>query len=160
MNRAAVMPVGIALLAALLVASLGGTMVDLGPWYGGLAKPDFTPPQMVFPIAWTAIFALTALAGVTAWRAAPNLRIADTVIGLFAFNGFLNVLWSLLFFRAERPDWALGEMVVLWLSVATLIVYCVRFSRAGALLLLPYLVWVSVAGLLNWQVVVLNPPFG
>lgn len=160
MNRAAAMPIGIAMLAALLVASLGATMIDLGPWYGSLVKPDFTPPQAVFPVAWTTIFALTALAGVSAWSAAPTVRVADTVVGLFALNGFLNVLWSLMFFRAQRPDWAFAEMVVLWLSVAALILYCARFSRSSALLLVPYIAWVSVAGLLNWQVVQLNAPFG
>ena len=160
MTRAAAMPIGIALVAALLVALLGGTITDLGPWYEGLHKPASTPPQMVFPIAWTLIFAFAAMAGVSAWRAAPNLRIADTVIGLFALNGFLNLLWSLLFFRLQRPDWALAEGMLLWLSIAGLMVYCLRFSRLAVLLLLPYLGWVSVAGLLNWQVVQLNAPFG
>lgn len=150
----------IAALVAIGVAVLGGTITDLGPWYEALAKPGWTPPRPVFPMAWTAIFALAAAAGVAAWRAAPSSRVADTVIGLFALNGFLNVMWSLIFFRLQRQDWAMAELALLWLSIALLIGYCWRFSRAAGLLLLPYLVWVSVAGLLNWQVVQLNPPFG
>ncbi|MFC3593419.1 TspO/MBR family protein [Novosphingobium piscinae] len=160
MNRAWVMPVGIAVMAALLVALLGGTITDLGPWYESLHKPAFTPPRPVFPIAWTTIFALAALAGVTAWRAAPNVRISDTLVGLFALNGFLNVMWSLLFFRLQRPDWAFVELLLLWLSIAVLIVYCLRLSRLASMLLVPYLVWVSAAGALNWGVVQLNAPFG
>ena len=160
MGRAATLPVIVAMAAALIVALLGGTITDLGPWYEGLHKPAFTPPRPVFPIAWTTIFALAALAGVSAWRAAPNSRVSDTLIGLFALNGFLNVLWSLVFFRLQRPDWALFELIALWLSIAVLIVYCLRLSRRAALLLVPYLVWVTVAGALNWAVVQLNAPFG
>lgn len=160
MNSSWIMPVAVALLAALVVAVIGGTITDLGPWYEALAKPDWTPPRPVFPIAWTLIFALCALAGVSAWRAAPNARAADTVIGLFALNGFLNIGWSLLFFRLQRPDWAMYELIALWLSIAMLIYYCGRQSKLSALLLLPYLAWVTIAGALNWQIVQLNAPFG
>ena len=153
------MPVGIAVIAALVVALMGGTITDLGPWYQSLHKPAMTPPRPVFPIAWTVIFALAATAGVTAWRNARDVRTSDTVIGLFALNGFLNILWSLLFFRLQRPDWALIELTLLWCSIALLIGYCARISRLAAALLLPYIAWVSVAGLLNWQVVQLNGPF-
>ncbi|MDR7101575.1 TspO/MBR family protein [Croceicoccus sp. BE223] len=160
MRSSWIMPIAVALLAALGVAFIGGSITDLGPWYENLAKPDWTPPRPVFPIAWTLIFALAAMAGVTAWRKAPNVQVSDTVIGLFAANGFLNILWSLLFFRMQRPDWAFYELIVLWLSIAVLIVYCWRLSRLSGLLLVPYLAWVTVAGALNWQVVQLNPPFG
>ena len=160
MSRSWVLPVAVAAIAALGVAALGGTITDLGPWYEGLRKPAWTPPRLAFPIVWTAIFALAAAAGVAAWRAAPNARAADTVVGLFALNGFLNILWSLLFFRVQRPDWAMAELVLLELSIIALIVYCGRFSRLAALLLVPYAIWVAVAGALNWQVIQLNPPFG
>jgi translocator protein len=160
MSRASLVPIAIASLAAFGVAMVGGTITDLGPWYESLAKPEFTPPRPVFPIAWTTIFALAAIAGVSAWRAAPDSRTSDTVIGLFALNGFLNLLWSLLFFRMQRPDWAFYELVGLWISIAVLIAYCGRFSRAAALLLVPYIVWVSAAGVLNWEIVRLNAPFG
>lgn len=160
MNSSWIMPVAVALLAALGVAFIGGTITDLGPWYEGLVKPDWTPPRPVFPIAWTLIFALCAVAGVTAWRKAPNAKAADTVIGLFALNGFLNIGWSLLFFRMQRPDWAFFELVLLWLSILALIVYCGRISRLSGLLLVPYIAWVTIAGALNWQVYQLNAPFG
>lgn len=159
MSRSWIPPIAVAGLAALVVAVLGGTITNLGPWYEGLAKPDWTPPRLAFPIVWTAIFAMAAVAGVSAWEKAPNSRVADTLIGLFALNGFLNVLWSLLFFRFERPDWAFAELVLLWLSILALVLYCGRLSRIAGALLLPYLAWVTVAGALNWQVVQLNAPF-
>ncbi|RYY41989.1 MAG: tryptophan-rich sensory protein [Sphingomonadales bacterium] len=154
------MPVVVAAAAALFVAFLGGTITDLGPWYDGLRKPEWTPPRFAFPIVWTTIFALAAAAAVAAWRAAPKAKAADTVVGLFALNGFLNVLWSLLFFRLKRPDWAMAELVLLELSILVLIVYCGRFSRLAAVLLVPYAIWVGAAGALNWQVIQLNGPFG
>lgn len=160
MNRASLIPISIASLAAFGVAMLGGTITDLGPWYEGLRKPDFTPPRPVFPIAWTVIFALAAIAAVAAWRGARDLRTADTVVGLFALNGFLNIVWSLLFFRMQRPDWAMFELALLWCSIVVLIVYCLRLSRLAVYLLLPYLGWVTLAGALNWYVVQLNAPFG
>ena len=159
MGRSWVLPMIVAGIAALGVGMLGGTITDLGPWYQGLDKPDWTPPNFVFPVAWTAIFALAALAAVSAWRAAPNSRVADTVVGLFALNGFLNILWSLIFFRMQRPDWAFAELLLLWLSVLALIIFCGRHSRFAAIALVPYIVWVSIAGALNWSIVELNGPF-
>ncbi|QZH76762.1 MAG: tryptophan-rich sensory protein [Erythrobacter sp.] len=160
MSKSWILPVVVAGLAALAVATVGGTITDLGPWYEGLAKPDWNPPRAAFPIVWTVIFALVAVAIVSAWRASPSTRVSDTLIGLFALNGFLNILWSLLFFRMQRPDWAFFELIALWLSIAVLIAYCWRLSRTASLLLLPYLIWVTIAGALNWQIVQLNGPFG
>ncbi len=159
MSRTWVLPVIIAALAALAVAALGATITDLGPWYQTLAKPDWTPPDPAFGLGWTVIFTLTAMAAVTAWRAAPTSQVSDTLIGLFAFNAFLNITWSLLFFRMQRPDWAFAELMLLWLSILALIIVCSRYSKLAGLLLLPYLIWVSFAGTLNWHVIELNGPF-
>lgn len=160
MRGSLILPVTIATVAALVVAALGATMTDLGPWYQGLAKPDWTPPGGLFPIVWTVVFALVTVSGITAWRAAPTTAAAQWVISLFALNAFLNISWSILFFRLQRPDWAMIELAALWLSIAVLIVFCGRFSKLAAALLVPYLIWVTVAGALNWQVVQLNGPFG
>lgn len=160
MSRSWIIPLVLAGLAALAVAMLGMTITDLGPWYRSLKQPDWAPPDPVYGAAWTLIFALAAVSAVLAWRAAPTRREAETLIGLFALNGFLNILWSLLFFRAQRPDWAAWEVLALAASVVVLIVWSGRFSKAAAALLLPYIAWVSVAAVLNWQVAALNAPFG
>jgi len=160
MNRMMIIPVTVATVAALCVAALGATVTDLGPWYQGLDKPDWNPPDVVFPMGWTVIYALITVSAITAWRAARTSAEAEWVIGLFALNGFLNISWSLFFFRLQRPDWAFVEVIVLWLSILVLIVYCGRFSKRAAALLVPYLAWVSFASALNWAVVELNAPFG
>lgn len=145
--------------AAIVVAVLGATMTDIGPWYQSLVKPPFQPPDWAFGPAWTVIFALAALAGVTAWRAASDGASREWIIGLFALNGFLNVAWTVLFFRLQRPDWALFEVVALWLSVLVLLVYLGRFSKLAGALIVPYLLWVAFAGVINYQIVELNGPF-
>lgn len=159
MSRVWIFPIAIAALLATLIAVLGATITDTGAWYRALAKPSWAPPDAAYGLAWTAIYACTAMAGVTGWRAAPSWREREWLLGLFALNGFLNILWSLIFFRLHRPDWAAGEVVALWLSVALLIAVTGRHSRAAAMLLLPYLIWVAFAGYLNLTIVHLNGPF-
>ncbi|WP_435418734.1 TspO/MBR family protein [Parerythrobacter aurantius] len=160
MNRAALLPVVIAAAFALITAVVGSTITVLDQWYYSLEQPKWAPPDYLFGIIWTAIFALIALAAVVGWQAATSRRDSEIMVGLFALNGFLNILWSFLFFRLQRPDYAFYELLLLWLSIAVLIWFCGRFSKGAALLLLPYLAWVTIAGALNWQVVQLNGPFG
>jgi len=148
----------VAATAALVVALIGGSLTDVGPWYQALAKPAWNPPDWAFGVIWTAIFALCAVAGVIAWRAAGAGRRA-WIIGVFCLNGSLNILWSLLFFRLRRPDWALEEVGLFWLSIAILLVFLWRISRTAGALIAPYLVWVTIATVLNYEIVRLNAPF-
>lgn len=152
-------PILTAAAAAIAVAGLGGLVTDIGPWYQSLLQPPWKPPDWLFGPAWTLIFGLSAAAGVIAWREAPGRASRQLMLALFAFNAFLNVLWSLLFFRLRRPDWALMEVGLLWLSVLLLMVVLGRFSRRASYLLTPYLVWIGFAGALNWATVRLNAPF-
>lgn len=152
--------IAVAAAAAVFVGALGSTVTDLGPWYEALEKPDWQPPGPAFGAIWTAIYALTAAAAVVTWRRAPKGAEREWLIGLFALNGFLNVLWSLLFFRVHRPDWSLIEVAFLWLSIVALIVFTSRHARLAGVLLTPYLIWVSIATVLNFEVVRLNGPFG
>ena len=144
---------------AIATAGAGGALTRLDGWYYGLQQPWFKPPDWAFGPAWTLIFTLTAIAGVLCWRAAREPRTQRWVLGLFLANAALNVLWSYLFFWCQRPDWSLTQVGVLWSSVALLVFAGSRLDfRAGALLL-PYLAWVSLASLINQQVVALNGPF-
>jgi benzodiazapine receptor len=79
---------------------------------------------------------------------------------LFAVNGLFHFLWSPLFFKLKRPDWAFIEMTFLWSSILALIIGVAPFSTTAALLLAPYIIWVSIAGWLNFAIVRLNGPFG
>ena len=152
-------PILVAAICAAAVGTLGGLMTDVGPWYRGLHKPWFQPPDWLFAPAWTVIFACAAVAGALAWKSHPPLRRWAVIAGIFAANGVFNVLWSALFFRLHRPDWALAEVAALWLSIAALIVALRPVTRAGSWLMVPYLVWVSFAAVLNYAVVQQNMPF-
>jgi tryptophan-rich sensory protein len=151
--------IAIAAGAAVVVALVGGLATDTGAWYQGLRKPSWQPPGWAFGPAWTLIFALTATAGVVAWRAAPSMTARHWLISLFSINALLNIGWSVVFFSLKRPDWALVEVALLWLSILILVLFLWRFTRTGALLLLPYLAWVSFASVLNFSVARLNAPF-
>ena len=153
-------PVLVAAACALGVAVLGGLMTDLGPWYQQLRQPPWKPPDWAFGPIWTLIFALAAASGVTGWRTIGEPARREQLLLQFALNGFLNVLWSLLYFRLHRPDWALWEVPALWASVLWLILSLARSSTLAASLLVPYLVWVGTAAVLNWQTVQLNGSFG
>ena len=159
MSRAWLFPIIIASVMALFVAVVGATITDLGPWYHSLEQPRWAPPDAAYGVAWMAIYAFTALASVYGWLAAPNAREREWLIGLFALNGFLNITWSLLFFRLHRPDWAMIESIGLWLSVLALILVIWRRSMIGAVMLVPYLLWVTFAAYLTMTVVRLNGPF-
>ena len=145
---------------AAVLCLVGGLLTEIGPWYRGLAKPSFQPPDWAFGPAWTIILGLAAWAGVLAWRADGSAQAHQTIAALFLVNGALHLLWSPLFFKAKRPDWALIEVVALWLSVAALMVGLWRYASLAGWLILPYLLWVSFASLLNAAVVRLNRPFG
>lgn len=153
-------PAAYAAAVAVGVAVLGGLATDLGPWYQSLVKPAFQPPDWLFGPAWTVIYACAAAAAVEAWLRAPDPLRRREVVELFLLNGGLNLLWSILFFRLRRPDWALLEVGALWLSILVLLLVVRGFSRPSAWLLLPYLAWVGFAAVLNAAVVDLNAPFG
>ena len=150
--------VAVALTVVLLAA--GGLSTRVGDWYRALRKPAYNPPDWAFGPAWTVILGLAAWAGVLAWTHAPDDAARVRIGALYAINGVLHSAWSPLFFLLRRPDWALGEAVLLWLSVAALIAGVAPLSPLGGWLLAPYLAWVSFALVLNRAIVRLNAPFG
>jgi len=145
-------PALVAALVAAAVAGIGGWLTEIGPWYDGLAKPMWQPPRWMFPAGWTVIFTLTTVAAVLAWRSTPGARARRVLIAVLTINAVLNILWSALFFRLQRPDLAFYEVIPLWLSILAMIVVFSRWPKTAATLLLPYLAWVVFAGTLNYTV--------
>jgi tryptophan-rich sensory protein len=140
------------------VSALGGA-ITAGPvksWYPDLAKPALTPPDIAFPIVWTLLFALMALAAWRVWRAAGLTR-ARGALALFGLQLALNLGWSALFFGLQQPGWALAELALLWLSIVACMAAFTRHDRVAALLLAPYLLWVGFAAYLNAAIWLLNP---
>jgi tryptophan-rich sensory protein len=152
-------PYGVAGGIGAIILGVGGLLTEIGPWYRGLNKPSWQPPDFLFAPAWTLIFAFAAWSAGLAWKVAPGEGWRTTMVLLFLLNGCLNIAWSLLFFKWRRPDWALVEVAVLWLSIVVLMLWVGHVSGQAALLLVPYLLWVSFAAFLNRTIVKLNGSF-
>lgn len=140
-------------LAACGAAAATGVIFQPGAWYEGLAKPSWTPPRIAFPIVWTTLYLLAALA---AARVAP-LPGAGVAIGLWALQIALNTLWTPTFFGAHRMGMGLVVIILLWLTLAATIVAFWRLDRLAAIMLVPYLGWISVATALNGWIWRANP---
>jgi len=125
-------------------------------FYGELTQPAWAPPGSVFGPVWTALYAMMAIAAWLVWREG-GFRRNRAALTLFLLQLAVNALWSWLFFAWHLGAYALIDIVVLWvLIVATLVAFWRVRPWAGALLV-PYLLWVSFAGLLNYTVWQLNP---
>ena len=149
----------IAAVWGVIVAGAGAFLTELSPWYYALRRPPWQPPDWLFGPAWTVILGLASLSLFLALRHSPDRGGRLLILGLFVLNGVLNVLWSPLFFKLHRPDWALAEVPLLWLSILLPVILLWPVSWIGSLLLLPYLAWVSFAAVLNLTIVRLNRPF-
>ncbi len=152
-----VKPVIFGFSAAFLVAAAGGSATDIGPWYQALAKPIWNPPDWLFGPAWTIIFACIAMAGIDAWINAQTKAQRQRILLVFAINALLNIGWSELFFTLRRPDWSVIEVVFLWLSIIAMMRAVSPVSLRSVRLLSAYLAWVTFAGILNLEIVRLNP---
>lgn len=138
-------------------AALGSaaTQPQIGEWYAGLAKPSFTPPNAAFPLAWTILYALMAVA---AWRVAVIGAgpARSRALVAFAVQLALNTAWSFLFFAAENPLLGLIDIVALVAAIAWTIRLFRPIDRVAAGLLLPYIAWVCYATALNAAILYLN----
>jgi benzodiazapine receptor len=102
---------------------------------------------------------LAAISAALAWEAAAATGARPAVLAVLVVNSILNIAWSGIFFKMRRPDWALIEVALLWLSILALIVVLGAQSTMAGLLMVPYLAWVSIASFLNYRIVQLNKPF-
>jgi tryptophan-rich sensory protein len=139
----------------LAAGALGGlaTAQSVTVWYPTLTKPTWNPPAWVFAPVWTTLYVLMALA---AWRVWRRGAIAKSALQLFIVQLALNVAWSFIFFGARNPGLAFAEIIVLWLAIIATTRAFWRLSQPAGMLMLPYIVWVSFAAVLNFTVWRLN----
>lgn len=140
-------------LALVAVAALTGMTYRPGAWYEALVKPDWTPPNWVFPPAWTVLYAMIAVAG---WRVFEKDGIGQVLI-VWAISLQLNAAWSVLMFRDHQIGLAAADITALWLSIAAFIWLTWRSNTLASLLFVPYFAWVSYAAALNFAILRLNP---
>lgn len=150
-NLMALLEMGILIVGT---AFLGAGFTDIGPWYEGLTKPFFQPPNWLFAPVWIVLYICIGIAGYLILSSDADNK--DSIIVLYIINLILNVGWSFLFFGRHEPLLALLELVLLWMTIVVMIWSSKSVSRAAAYLLVPYLLWVTFAGTLNYAIVMLN----
>lgn len=134
-------------------AAVSGAMFSPGDWYETLNRPPWTPPNWLFPVAWTALYIMMAIAGWRIWKAdgfGPALAVWG---GGLVFNA----AWSWIMFGQHEIGWALADLAALWISILVFIWLAFPIDRQAALLFVPYLIWVSYAGALNLNIWQTNP---
>jgi benzodiazapine receptor len=137
-----------------LLAGAIGSQFMPGPWYDALEKPSWNPPSWVFGPVWTTLYVLM---GVAAWLVWDRHRgAARGALALFVVQLAVNAAWSWLFFGLESPGLALIDIIVMWVLIVATIVAFRRLHTLAAMLLLPYLAWVSFATALNFAIWRLN----
>ena len=143
------------LLISLIVCQVAGfigsavTTPAISDWYASLEKPVFNPPNWIFAPVWIFLFLLMGVTLYILWQKLPKSE-AKTALVFFAIQLVLNILWSVLFFGLKLPLVALMEIIILWLFILLTMIRSARVSKATAYLLLPYILWVSFAGVLNF----------
>jgi len=111
-----------------------------------------TPPSWVFGPAWATLFALMGISAFLIWRKGLDRRDVKIALGIFMGQLVLNTLWSIIFFGLHNPGAAFIEIIFLWLAIVITIVVFYKVSIPAAYLLLPYILWVSFAGYLNYSI--------
>lgn len=143
-------------LIAITIAYVGRIFNEAGMnWYKMLNKPTATPPDYVFGIVWTVLYALIAWAVILFWNKHKNNKHFWTVIALFILNAIFNLAWSFFFFYYQSIGMALIDCILVGLTAWALIYYMWPISRFIALLLLPYVAWTTFATYLNmviWKI--------
>ncbi|MFV0442135.1 MAG: TspO/MBR family protein [Planctomycetaceae bacterium] len=131
------------------------TTPEIDGWYRTVVKPEWNPPNWVFGPVWTTLFVLMGISAWLVWKPA-GFKESKTPLSLFAVQLILNVAWSWIFFGMHQIGWAVVEIVILWLVILATTVAFFRRSKPAGWLLVPYLVWVTFASVLNFTIWRLN----
>jgi benzodiazapine receptor len=150
------------LVSAIVVCQLAGvvgslfTVSSIPTWYAGLEKPFFAPPNWLFAPVWIFLYALMGVSLYIVWNQGTSKAAVRTAMYTFGVQLVLNALWSALFFGLESPLLGLVGIVALWVAIVVTIFRFYRVSKKAGLLLLPYIVWVTIATILNLSIWLLN----
>ncbi len=130
------------------------TFQSVQEWYPTLNRPDFNPPSWVFGPVWTTLYALMGISAYLIFMSGKK----ESNSALFIFGGqlILNTLWSIAFFGLQSPFLAFLTIIVLWAMIVWTIYAFYQISKKAAVLLVPYILWVSFAAVLNYFIMILN----
>lgn len=151
--------ISISVAVCLLIGFLSGfaTQSSVNEWYTTLNKPSFTPPNELFAPVWTVLYVLMGVAAGVVWSKGYHHIWVKTALYHFVFQLLFNALWSIVFFGLKNPLLALLVILVLLTLIMLTIKWFKVVSKAAAILMVPYLLWVCFAAVLNYKVWELNP---
>ena len=132
------------------------TAPAIANWYVNLNKPSFAPPNWLFAPVWITLYCLMGISLYLIWSLDWQKKETRKAIYIFTVQLILNSVWSFLFFGLQSPFYGFIEIIFLWLAILATIIVFYPLSRRAAFLLLPYILWVSIAALLNFSVWQLN----
>jgi tryptophan-rich sensory protein len=157
MKRVDIIKLIISLAVPLLAggASTVWTINSIPTWYASLNKPWFTPPNVAFGPVWTILYILMGVALFLVWRTSRD-RTRDAGIALFAAQLAVNVIWTFVFFGLENTLYGVLAIIPLWILIAATIYQFYKLDKWASYLLVPYIVWVTIATALNVSVYLLN----
>ena len=150
------------LIISLVICQLAGiigslfTSPSIPTWYASLEKPSFNPPNWVFSPVWISLFVLMGISLFLLWRNILEDQKAKIAILFFAIQLVLNMFWSVIFFGLKSPFFAFIEIIFLWVAILLTILKSLKVSKAAGALLIPYILWVSFAAVLNFSIWSLN----
>jgi len=146
------------LLSILICQSAGviGSFFTVSTWYLTLNKPFFNPPSWIFSPVWITLYLMMGISLYLIWNRQFKPRQTKIAVTIFGVQLVLNSLWSVIFFGFKLPLLAFVEIIFLWVAILTTIIYFYRISKPASYLLIPYLLWVSFAAVLNFSLVYLN----
>lgn len=142
-------------IAIVCLIAITGIQFEPGNWYAALDKPPLTPPNLVFPVAWTLLYLMIALSGWLAWQS-PDTALKRYAFAWYGIQLVLNATWSWVFFGQHWTAAGLVNIALLLLAITVNIRLFLQLQALAALLLIPYLIWVSFALYLNAGIVWLN----
>jgi benzodiazapine receptor len=126
-------------------------------WYASLSKPSFSPPNWLFAPVWIVLFIIMGISLFLVWRHRKDIpNHVNPALGIFGLQLALNVLWSAAFFGMKSPIGGLVVIVFLWVAIFATILQFRKVSELASLLLIPYIVWVTFAAILNFSLFRLN----
>ena len=131
------------------------TTSGIDTWYVNIEKPSFNPPNYLFGPVWTTLYILMGISFYMILQAQKN-ELRTKAIAVFCIQLFLNFCWSFLFFKFQLLGLAFIEIILIWLSIAAMIIIFFEINKTAALLQIPYLLWVSFASVLNGTIWLLN----
>lgn len=132
------------------------TTPSISTWYKTLIRLELAPPNWVFGPVWTTLFLMMGIALFLVWEKDHKSKLAKIALAVFGVQLVLNTLWSILFFGLQNPFVAFIELIFLWLAILATIILFAKISKPAAWLLVPYILWVSFAGYLNFSFYSLN----